>query len=349
MIILFCWIINAWEGGNLGGANIAFTGAGGNPGPYGLFLNSPTNPILLSNYILPGDNAPDTGHPNQSSFYFGPVVDGNRVFFIGNDPFYKGSCGATANSGKQGWFTGVFVTSLAGGTATSLMNSCKNQPNGDHLIGNNSFNYLSANEGTAVFQVLDNKTGDYVLDSWVGGKVTQMIAPGDPLPTGASCDGKYHAEGCVTDVSPPGSDGMSGGRVVFSASGGPYWYDEGIYVASLACAKPAATTVSVELGKPVYNAKTETWSQTATVVNKGKTAVAGPLSLALTKVEGGASLVNRDGVTVCFATPASAYVNLPLSANLLGAGKSVERTLEYTAKATAKIEVTAELAGPGAR
>ncbi len=340
----FCWVIDAWSQGFISGGNVALAGNAGNPGPWGLFVNSPDNAILLSNYVLPKDTGHESKYADQASVYGQPIVDGDNVFFIGSDPFYKGTCG-----GGQGWFGGVFKTTLAGGVASSLMNSCDEQPNGDKLNGQNSFNDLVANEGTAVFQVEDEKTGYTVLDSSVNDKVVKLISPRDPLPTGASCDGGYEAPGCAYSVNPPGSGAMSGGRVVFGATGGPYWYDTGIYVASLPCANTITGDFAIDLGSPSYDAKTAIWSQTAKLTNTSKSTIFGPVSLALTELKGGASLVNRNGATVCFAVPGSSYVDLSLTANRLAPGTSAQVTLELSAAADAKIGFTAAVAGPGAR
>ncbi len=342
-----CWVINAWAQGFIRDGTVVLAGSAGNPGPWGLFIDSPGSPILLSNYVLPGDGNPDPNHPDQASVYGQPILDGDNVFFIGVDPFYQGSCGKPSNG--QGWFGGVFQTSLAGGTAASLMNSCDRQPNGDKLYGQNSFNYLVASEGTAVFAVEDEETGYLVLDSYVNGKVVQLTGPRDPLPTGASCDGGYEAAGCAYSVNPPGSGAMSGGRVVFGATGGPYWYDEGIYVASLPCANTITGDFAIDLGKPSYDAKTATWTQTAKLTNTSMLTIDGPVSLALTDLKGGASLVNRNGATVCFAVPGSSYIDLSLSGNKLAPGKDAQVTLEFSAAADAKISFTAAVAGPGAR
>ena len=194
----FCQTINQWQGGFIGATAIAFTG-GGQVGADGLFVNSPSSPILLSSHVLPGDTAHNTAYPDNASFYMGPIVDGNNVFFLAMDPFYTGTC-------ANGAFAGVFKTSLAGGTATNILNTCNTQPNGDSL-GANSFNQLAADEGTAVFPALDSTTTNYVLDASVNGVVSQILAPGNSLPSGASCDGTYHAVGCATGVSPAGTGG----------------------------------------------------------------------------------------------------------------------------------------------
>src|ERR1700733_11738987 len=341
----FCQTINAWEGGFLGSTAIAFTG-GSQVGADGLFVNSPKSPILLSNYVLPGDTAHDTTHPDNASFYSGPVVDGANIFFVASDPFYQGTCANGGGSGT-GSFTGVFRTGLAGGTATSVMNTCNTQPNGDAL-GANSFNQLAADEATAVFPVQDSVTGNYALDASVNGVLSQILAPGEALPTGVSCSGAYHAVGCTTGVSPAGTGGISGGRVAFNASGGPYWYDEGIYVASLPCAANVTTDVSITLGSLTYNSTTKIWSQTATVKNTGTKAI-GPLSLVLTNLTSGVTLTNRSGSTVCFA-PGSPYINLYLSSsNRLAVGQSTPITLQFSDPSNAPITFTSEVAGAGAR
>jgi hypothetical protein len=344
----FCETIDQWFGGSIGAAGLAFTG-GGEVGAAGLFLDSPSKPILLSSYVLPGDTAHETGYPDNASYYIGPVVDGSNIFFIASDPFYQGTCGNGGGSGV-GTFTGIFKTGLAGGTATSIMNTCNTQPNGDLLNGANSFNQLAANEGTAVFTVEDNVTGAVVLDSSVSGTLSKLIAPGDPLPSGASCSGAYHATGCATSISPVGTGGISGGRVVFAAVGGPYWYDEGIYVASQTCAASVTSDVSITLGSLTYNSTTKTWSQTATVKNPGTTGISGPLSLVLADLPSGVTLTNRNGSTVCFAPDGSPYIDLYLSSNnKLPAGTSTAVTLTFSAPSEADISFKNEVAGAGAR
>jgi hypothetical protein len=337
-----CWVIDeGWAGGNREGTNTAFTGASGNPGPYGLFLNSYKHPILLSNYQLPGDNGVNPGYPDRSSDYVAPVVDGDNIFFIGSDPFYDGTCAG-------GSFTGIFETTTAGKTASNILNTCDTQPNGDSLTAN-SFNQLAANEGTAVFQVTDATTGNPALDVSVSGVVSELLTTGDPLPTGASCSGGYEAPGCVYSVSSPGTDGVSGGRAAFAATGGPYWYDVGIYVASLGCAS-TPSDVTVTLGALTYNSKTGIWSQSATVKNTGKEPISGPVSLVLANLSSGATLTDGNGSTVCFAPAASPYIDfkLPIN-NQLGGGKSEKMTLEFAAPANAEITFTSEVAGTGAR
>jgi hypothetical protein len=342
----FCQSIYEWFDGDVSGSNVVFTGLGGNPGPYGIFLNSYENPILLSNYILPGDKNHDSGFPSLASEYASPIIDGDSVFFLAIDQAYKGTCGNGGGS-EQGNFTGAFLTTLSGGSAVNIMNSCDKQPNGHALDGANSFENLAANEGTAVFQVDDLKLG-VVLDSYVSGKVSKLIGPGDPLPTGASCTGKYHAPGCVTTVSPPGTSGLSGGRLVFSASGGTVWWYQGIYVASLPCANSISDDVTVDLGKDTYEPKSESWWQNVKITNKGKKAIAGPISLALNKLTGG-TLANRAGTTVCFATPGDAYLDFGLKGNTLVPGKSAELTLQFNGSAKTEIKYKAEIAGAGAR
>jgi hypothetical protein len=337
----FCQIVDQWTGGFIEGATTAFTG-GSQVGADGLFVNSPSTPILLSNYVLPGDTAHNSGYPDNASYYSGPVVDGDGIFFIASDPFYNGTCAGGA-------FTGIFKTGLSGSTVGSILNTCDTQPNGDS-IGANSFNQLAANEGTAVFPVLDNTTGNYVLDSYVNGALLQLIAPGEPLPTGASCSGAYHATGCVTGISPPGTGSINGGRFVFGASGGPYWYDDGIYVASLHCAVSDTSDVSVTLGSLSYDSAEKLWFQTATVTNSGTKALSGPLSLVLAGLTSGVSLENPNGTTVCFAPERSSYINLALPAgNKLAVGGKAEVTLAFSDPSDATIKFTSEVAGPGAR
>jgi hypothetical protein len=333
--------IYEWSGGFIGSTGVAFTG-GGQVGLNGLFLNTPSAPILTSSYVLPGDTAHNSGYPEDASFYIGPVVDGDNIFFLASDPFYQGNCAGGA-------FVGVFRTGLTGGTATNVLNTCDTQPNGDAL-GLNSFNQLAANEGTAVFPVQDNITGNYVLDASVNGALSAILAPGEALPSGASCTGAYHATGCATSVSPAGTGGISGGRVAFSAVGGPYWYDVGIYVASLPCAANVTSDVSITLGSLTYNSSTKLWSETVTVKNTGARAITGPLSLVLTDLPSGISLTNRSASTVCFAPEGSPYVNLYLTPNnTLPAGTSTPITLEFSDPSDASITFSSEVAGTGAR
>jgi hypothetical protein len=336
-----CWTIYEWAGGFIGGSTMAFTGAAGNPGPWGLFVNSIKDPILQSNYVLPGDNDPDTGRPDQTSSYVGPIVDGSNLFFIGSDPFYLGACAG-------GTFAGIFETTLSGGKATSIMNTCDDQPDG-HKLGANSFNYVAANAGTAVFQVLDDVTGDYVLDSSVKGVVSVLIAPGDPLPSSASCDGAYHAAGCATAISPPGTGGLNDGHVVFTAEGGKYWYDEGVYIASLPCAADVTANVSIDLQNLTYNPAAGTWSQVAKITNTGREAIDGPVSLVLKDLPSAASPAHYSGKTTCSATSGSPYFNVSLPSNKLQAGESAQVTLEFSAASRAEITFTSQVAGAGTR
>jgi len=337
----FCQIIDQWVGGFIEGSTIAFTG-GSQVGADGLFVNSPTTPILLSSHVLPGDTAHNSGYPDDASYYSGPVVDGDGIFFVASDPFYDGTC-------ASGAFTGVFKTGLSGSTIGSILNTCDTQPNGDS-IGANSFNQLAANEGTAIFEVLDSTTGNYVLDSYVNGVLSQLIAPGEALPSGASCSGAYHATGCATGISPPGTGSINGGRFVFGASGGAYWYDDGIYVASLTCAASDTKDVSIALGSLTYDSADKLWLQSATVTNSGTKALSGPLSLVLADLTSGVSLANPNGTTVCFAPERSSYINLALPAgNKLAVGSKAQVTLAFSDPSDAGITFTTEVAGPGAR
>lgn len=337
-----CSTINSWSGSDIGGTTIAFASYSDSfgVGAAGLFLDKYDTPILLSDVVLPGDENTDPAHPYDYSYYDDPVMDGDNIFFIAFDPWYQGSCAG-------GTFMGVFeISTSTGSKPSSVMNSCDTQPNGDSLTAN-SFNQMAANEGSAVFQVTDNTTGASLLDASVNGVVSQLIAPGDPLPSGASCSGGYHAPGCVNTVMAPGIGGMNGGRVAFVASGGAYWYDEGIYVASLPCA--SAASVSVKPGTLTYDSKTGVWSETATATNSGKEAITGPLSLVLAKLTSGVTLANGNGSTVCFAPAGSPYVNLTLTDNELNSGKSVKVKLEFDGPADAEITFTSKVAGAGAR
>jgi hypothetical protein len=337
----FCQTIDQWVGGFIEGPTIAFTG--GSPvGADGLFVNSPTTPILLSSHVLPGDTAHNSGYPDNASYYSGPVVDGDGIFFVASDPFYDGTCAGGA-------FNGIFKTGLSGSTIGNILNTCDTQPNGDS-IGANSFNQLAANEGTAVFEVQDSTTGIYVLDSYVNGVLSQLIAPGEALPSGASCSGAYHATGCATGISPPGTGSINGGRFVFGASGGAYWYDNGIYVASLTCAASDTKDVSIALGRLTYDSAEKLWLQSATVTNSGTKALSGPLSLVLADLTSGVSLANPNGTTVCFAPERSSYINLALPAgNKLAVGSKAQVTLAFSDPSDAGISFTSEVAGPGAR
>jgi hypothetical protein len=334
-----------WFGGSIGAAALAFTG-GGEVGVAGLFVDSYSNPILLSSYVLPGDAAHDTTYPYNASFYIGPIVDSADIFFVATDPFYQGTCANGGGTGT-GTFTGVFRTGLTGGAATSILNTCDTQPNRDS-IGANSFTQLAANEGTAVFPVLDNTTGNYVLDSSVNGAISPILAPGDPLPSSALCSGVAGTTGCATVVSPAGTGGISGGRVAFNAESGPN--DEGIWVASLPCAGAVTSEVSITLGSLTYSSTTKLWSQTATVANPGTTGIAGPLSLVLKDLTSQVTLTNRNGTTVCFSPEGSPYIDLYLSSNdKLPAGTSTKVTLEFSDPSDAGITFTSKVAGAGAR
>lgn len=336
-----CADIYQWGSAFIEGSTIAFTGGGY---PTGLFVNSNSNAVLLSNYILPGDNSPNPNEPDYSSYFYGPVVDGSNVFFLAFDPNYTGTC---ANGGSgTGYFYGVFETTTKGKTATNIMNTCETQPNGDP-IGLNSFFQMAANEGTVVFEVEDETLG-FALDSSINGVVSTLLQPGGPLPTGASCDGTPGSPGCATQVGRVGTGAMSGGRVVFFAEGGPSYGDFGIYVASLPCST-AASNVTVTLGALSYNATTGIWTQSATVKNTSKTAITGPLALVLANLTAGATLTNPNGSTVCFAPAGSPYINLPLSGNELKGKAGVTVSLKFSAPADAEITFTSEVASPGAR
>jgi hypothetical protein len=337
-----CWTVNSWSGADISGSTIAFASYSDSfgTGAAGLFVNKYTRPILLSDVILPGDGNTDPERPYDYSYFDNPVVDGSNIFFIAFDPWYQGTC-------AQGTFIGVFETTTKGSSPINIMNTCNAQPNGDAL-GANSFNQMAANEGTAVFQVTDSTAGQSVLDASVNGAVSVLIAPGDPLPSGASCDGGYHDPGCATAVSAPGVGGMNGGRVTFVAEGGAYWYDEGVYVASLPCAS-AASGVSVTLGALTYDAKTGIWTETATVKNTEKNAITGPLSLVLADLSSDVTMADGNGSTVCFAPPGSPYINLTLTDNELKGGKSVKAKLEFNGPPDAEISFSSEIAEAGAR
>ena len=343
-----CLTINGWNGAFAAPAGLAFSGIGDNPGPNGLFLNTSTTPILLSNYVLPGDKAPSKNYPDDASLFLQPVIDGNNIFFIGNDPNYTGTCGNGGGSG-QGQFWGIFETTIAGGSAKAIMTTCNSLPASHKVAGSNSFLSLAASEGIAVFGVEDETTGESIDDVSVNGAVSQLIAPGQALPTGANCDGSPGAAGCAYSVWPAGNDGISGGRVVFTAEGGATPSDEGVYLASLACAAKLTTGVSLQLGKPAYNSKSKSWTQTVTIDNKGTKPLSGPISLALTKLTAGVTLTNPTGSTVCFATPGSTFVDFNLTNGRLSAGQSAQLTLDFAAPSTAKITFTPAVAGSGAR
>jgi hypothetical protein len=137
--------------------------------------------------------------------------------------------------------------------------------------------------------------------------------------------------------------------VVFTAEGGATPSDEGVYLASLACAAKLTTGVSLQLGKPVYNSKSKSWTQSATIANKGSKPLSGPISLVLTKLTAGVTVTNPTGSTVCFATPGSTFVDFNLTNGRLSAGQSAELTLDFAAPSTAKITFTPAVAGGGAR
>ena len=336
-----CYTVNTWAGANIEGTTTAFTGGDPNGlGLDGLFVNTYKGAILLSDVILPGDTGADPSRPDQSSGYVGPVVDGDNIFFIGSDPWYEGSCAGGA-------FAGIFEVGTKGGTVTSIMNTCNTQPNGDSLTAD-SFTQLAANGGIAVFPVTDSVAGDVVLDSSVNGTVSVLLAPLDPLPSGASCGGAVHDPGCATAVSPPGTDAVNGGRIVFAAEGGPYWYDEGIYVASLPCAS-MVSGVSVTLGTLKYDSSTGIWSQTATVKNTSTQTITGPLSLVLANLSGATSFTDGNGTTVCFAPAGSPYINFILTDNELAPKKTSKVTLDFSAPSNADITFTSEVASAGAR
>ena len=136
---------------------------------------------------------------------------------------------------------------------------------------------------------------------------------------------------------------------MFYAEGGPYWYDNGIYVASLACASSDTSGTSVTLGALTYNSKTGIWKQTAKVKNTGSSTLTGPLSLVLANLSSDATLTDGNGSTVCFAPVGSPYIDLKLTDNELKKNASVTATLEFSAPSTATIKFTNEVAGAGAR
>jgi hypothetical protein len=342
-----CLSIHGWGStAFIRGSTTVFPGDGGYSGINAIFVNSIADPILQSVQALPGDESHESNsYPYSYAEYYGPIVDGADIYFYGTDPDYDGNCAGTAPNGT---FAGVFEIGTSGGTVTSIMNTCDPQPNGD-AVSADSFVEFAANEGTTVFEVNDPKFSDPgVLDFSYNGVVSKLIQPGDPLPTGASCDGVAGQPGCVTAVYNIGTGAMDGGRVVFGAEGGPYEYDNGIYVASLACAS-TASDVSVTLGKLSYDSKTGIWSQSATVKNTGKTAITGPLSLVLANLSSDATLTDGSGSTVCFAPVGSPYIDVPLSGNQLAAKAGKAVTLDFAAPSTATITFTSEVAGVGAR
>lgn len=162
-----------------------------------------------------------------------------------------------------------------------------------------------------VFPALDSITTNYVLDASVNGVVSQILAPGNSLPSGTSCDSTYHAVGCATTVSPAGAGGVNG---------------------TASCLTRRADRIGTMRG---YT------SQAYLVL---------PLSLVLVNLTHGVTLANRNGATVYFAPEGSSYIDLYLPANNELAGVRVRKLHWNSAiRPTQEFSFQSEVAGPGAR
>jgi hypothetical protein len=90
--------------------------------------------------------------------------------------------------------------------------------------------------------------------------------------------------------------------------------------------------------------------QTVTIRNTSGIAIDGPIQLALDDLSAGVLLANSSGLTGCAAPAGSPYVNVGLSGRWLGAGASVNVTLEFTNTGNARVQYKSRvLAGSGAR
>jgi uncharacterized protein (TIGR03437 family) len=204
--------------------NTVFVGSGtfGEEGWNAVFatsVNSPTlNAILTSAFALPGDPGPDSPViPDVKGFYSYPVIDGNNIFFIATDPNFAGSCAGGTT------FTGVYQSTLSGGSATKVADTCDMLPGLGALNGANSFNSLSAGSGTVAFQV-EGTNGTQAIYAQANGTLTRVIGNGDSL-LGSTV---YQVVGYL------GNNAVSQGSILFQAVlnvPGPTF--GGIYLATL--------------------------------------------------------------------------------------------------------------------
>jgi uncharacterized protein (TIGR03437 family) len=145
------------------------------------------------------------------------VIDGNNIFFIATDPNFSGTCAGGTT------FTGIYQSTLAGGSATKVADTCDMLPGFGALNGANSFGSLSAGGGTVAFQV-EGANGTQAIYAQTNGKLTAVIADGDPL-LGSTV---YKV------VNYLGNNAVSQGSILFQAVlnvPGPTF--GGIYVATL--------------------------------------------------------------------------------------------------------------------
>jgi hypothetical protein len=215
-----------YSNGFISDGSVAFTGGGtfGEEGWNGLFVTSSSspalNPVLNSTQVLPGDTAP--GGPIQS-FYFEPVIDGSNMYFVATDPNFQGTC-----PGGSG-FTGVFQTTLGGGTMTNVANTCDTLPGVGQINVANSFNSLSASGSLLVFQLEDN-------DLMVTGSVCsdRLYAAINGVPSGPviSCGDTLLGEEVYSLTNFPGSLSVSSDHFIFGASLGQAGGTYGIYMAT---------------------------------------------------------------------------------------------------------------------
>lgn len=327
--------------GFISNGEIAFGPAVGETGWNAVFLTpalapAPNDPILTSDQTLPGDPAPALP-PFSQAYYGGPIiVDGNIVYSVAIDPFFQG--GSTECGGA---YLGVFKSTLSGGgTLASVANTCETFAGITQLNSVNSFNSLAANEGIVIFQL--NESGVFGSGNAIYSSIEGTLAP-------VVLSGQTISDGIVSNVSQPGSYSINGGRAVFFVAFAAQPYGA-IYIASRPCAANWTSDVSIALGTLTYNPTTKIYSQTATVTNKGSSAISGPLSLVLTGLPSGVTLSDRNGTTVCFAPKGSPFIDLELAENnKLGAGKSAEVVLQFTDPSNTTISFAIEVAGAGAR
>lgn len=200
--------------------NVVFTGGGtfGEEGWNALFItsvNSPVlTPVLTSAAALPSDPGPDSpAIPDTLAVFELPAIDGSNIYFTASDPNFAGTCGG-------GTFTGVFETTLIGGAATKIADTCDTLSGFGALNGANSFESISAGGGTVAFQV-ENAADKTAIYASVAGVLGPVIAQGDAL-LGSTV---YGVDSGI------GNNAVSYGRVLFEASLVPNGQTVGIYLA----------------------------------------------------------------------------------------------------------------------
>jgi hypothetical protein len=200
--------------------NVVFAGSGtfGEEGWSTLFVTPFTspglNPVLNSSQPLPDDTGPES--PNNGIYVaaWSPVIDGNHIYFVATDPNFAGSCASA--------FTGVFVTTLAGGTATKIADTCDNLASVGVLNAPNSFEYLAAGGGTVVFQVENSSGSTRAIYASANGVLGPVIAEGDPM-LGTTV---YS----LPDTN--GNNSVSDGRILFYAQLNSSNSGNGLYLAT---------------------------------------------------------------------------------------------------------------------